>query len=62
MIVSCNHIQQFYGANQVLSDLTLEIRQGDRVGLIGQNGAGKTTLFKILTGELKPDAGTLAIR
>jgi ATP-binding cassette subfamily F protein 3 len=62
MIISCHHIKKYHGANQVLEDVTLEIRQGDRVGLIGVNGAGKSTLLHLITGALQPDEGQLAIR
>lgn len=41
----------------VLDDVSFQVDQGERVGLLGGNGAGKTTLFKIITGELMPDSG-----
>ncbi|ASS75898.1 ABC transporter ATP-binding protein [Tumebacillus algifaecis] len=62
MIVSVQHVQKYYGANLVLSDVTLEIKQKDRVGLIGRNGEGKTTLFKLISGEQKHDGGQIHIR
>jgi ATPase subunit of ABC transporter with duplicated ATPase domains len=62
MIVTMTNIQKYYGANLVLSDISFEIREGDRVGLIGRNGQGKTTIAKILTGQYKPDGGTLTLR
>lgn len=62
MIVTMTNIQKYYGANLVLSDISFEIREGDRVGLIGRNGQGKTTIAKILTGQSKPDGGTLTLR
>jgi ATP-binding cassette, subfamily F, member 3 len=62
MIVQCNQVQKFYGAQQVLFDITFEMRQGERIGLIGRNGAGKSTLFKLLTRELSPDGGQVMIR
>jgi ATP-binding cassette, subfamily F, member 3 len=62
MIISCQHIKKYHGANLVLEDLTLEIRQGERVGLIGRNGCGKSTLLQLISGELQPEEGQLAIR
>lgn len=44
-----------------LSDVNIDLRDGDRVGLIGHNGAGKTTLLKVLSGILPPTAGRLRI-
>ena len=45
----------------VLDDVSFQIDQGERVGLLGGNGAGKTTLFKIITGELTPDTGNVTV-
>ncbi|WP_151732873.1 ribosomal protection-like ABC-F family protein [Paenibacillus tengchongensis] len=62
MIISCQHIQKYHGAQLVLSDVTFEIRQGETIGLIGRNGCGKTTLLRLLSGEEQPDQGQIAIR
>jgi ATPase subunit of ABC transporter with duplicated ATPase domains len=43
----------------LLSDASFRVGQGDSVALVGANGAGKSTLLKIVSGELKPDAGTV---
>lgn len=48
----------FRGPN-LLDDVTAQIQQGDRIGLLGRNGAGKTTLLKMLAGELMPDHGEI---
>jgi ATP-binding cassette, subfamily F, member 3 len=46
-----------YGVRVLLRDVTLSIRQGERVALIGENGSGKSTLVKTITGQLSPLAG-----
>jgi len=62
MMIQCNHIQKYYGAELVLSDVSFEIKEGETVGLIGRNGTGKTTLMRLLTGSEAPDQGQLSIR
>lgn len=62
MIISCQNVQKYHGAQLVLSDITFDIRQGEKIGLIGRNGCGKTTLFHLLSGEERPDQGQISIR
>jgi branched-chain amino acid transport system ATP-binding protein len=50
-----------FGALSVAQDIDLDLAHGLRLGLIGPNGAGKTTLVNLLTGTLRPDAGTIQI-
>ncbi len=45
-----------------LEDICLELRPGESLGIVGRNGAGKSTLLKLLTGLIKPDAGSIAVR
>ena len=47
---------------RALEDLTLSVKDGDRVGLIGNNGAGKTTLLRVLRGVYYPVGGTLRVQ
>lgn len=48
-----------FGGQELFRGLTWHLRKGERVGLVGPNGAGKTTLFRLITGQLEPDAGTI---
>jgi ATP-binding cassette subfamily F protein 3 len=62
MIVNCHQVKKYHGANLVLENISLDIRTGERIGLIGRNGTGKSTLLQLLTGQLQPDEGQIAIR
>jgi ABC-type sugar transport system ATPase subunit len=60
-LVSLRRIVKTFGAIEALKDLSLDLRQGDVVGLVGDNGAGKSTLVKILSGAYEPTAGEILI-
>jgi len=60
--LSLNNIQMYYGANEVLTDVSFQLKSGERIGLIGKNGTGKTTLFKIISGKESPYAGDVFFR
>lgn len=62
MIVNCQNIKAYHGAQLVLEDVNLDIQQGERIGLIGRNGSGKSTLLQLIAGQLRPDAGQLTVR
>ena len=51
-----------FGGFRALSDVSLEVREGERFGLIGPNGSGKTTLINCISGALGTDGGTLVFR
>jgi ATPase subunit of ABC transporter with duplicated ATPase domains len=52
-------LSKAYGKNQILRDVSLTVRRGERVAIIGPNGLGKSTLLKIVTGHLAADEGTV---
>lgn len=56
--VVLNSVSKSFGEKQVLNNISLNVGKGEIFGLLGPSGAGKTTLIKILTGQLKADAGT----
>jgi len=59
-IVAADHLSKWYGQVIGLNDVTLTVPQGI-TGLLGPNGAGKSTFMKLLTGQLKPSQGTIAV-
>jgi ATP-binding cassette ChvD family protein len=60
-VVDFNGLTKAYGDNVLIEDLTFKLPPGGIVGVIGPNGAGKTTLFRMITGQEKPDKGTIKI-
>jgi ABC-type sugar transport system ATPase subunit len=59
--IRVENISKSFGVVQALEDVSLHVRPGEVLGLIGDNGAGKSTLVKILTGFHKPDAGRIFV-
>jgi ribose transport system ATP-binding protein len=53
-------VRKSFGAVRALAGVTLRVRRGERLGLVGHNGAGKSTLMHVLAGVLRPDAGTIS--
>jgi len=60
-VVDFEHLTKAFGDNLLIDDLTFKLPPGGIVGVIGPNGAGKTTLFRMITGQEKPDSGTIKI-
>ena len=58
-VLSVRHLSKLFGDRVLFDDLSLELRRGDRVALIGSNGIGKTTLFRLIIGEEQADAGAV---
>ena len=61
MILSCNDIKKSFGIKNILSNISFNINEKDKVALVGVNGAGKSTLFKIIVGEISKDSGDINI-
>ena len=60
-VIDFEHLTKGYGDNLLIDDLTFKLPPGGIIGVIGPNGAGKTTLFRMITGQEKPDKGTIKI-
>ena len=56
-ILELEHMSQGIGARRLFSDLTLVMKPGDRIGIVGDNGIGKTTLIRTILGEIEPQEG-----
>ncbi len=61
LVIEAEHVTKGYGDRVLIDDLSFKIPRGAIVGIIGPNGAGKTTLFRMITGQEKPDSGTIRI-
>src|SRR6188508_1240814 len=62
LLLEANGVAKRYGAVAALRNASLSVRPGEVHALMGANGAGKSTLVKILTGAIRPDAGTIVMR
>jgi ATP-binding cassette, subfamily F, member 3 len=56
------NVSKSYNADYLFTGVTFNVGMGDRMALIGANGSGKTTLFEIITGNITPDSGSVAVR
>ncbi len=60
-VIDVEGLSKSYGDRLLIDNLSFKLPPGGIVGIIGPNGAGKTTLFRMLTGQEKPDAGTITV-
>ena len=58
-LIEIKDVTAGYGNKTVLKDVSLDVLEGDFLGIIGPNGGGKTTLLKVILGLLQPNSGTL---
>src|SRR4051794_16289959 len=62
VLLSVQGLSKSFGPHPLFSGLSLEVGEGERLGLIGPNGSGKSTLLKVLLGAEPPDEGTRSLR
>ncbi|MEZ5553551.1 MAG: energy-dependent translational throttle protein EttA [Pseudomonadales bacterium] len=58
-VIDANHVSKGFGDRLLIDDMTCSLPQGAIVGIIGGNGAGKSTFFRMVTGQEKPDSGSI---
>ena len=61
VVIEADTVSKAYGDNLLIEGMTFSLPPGGIIGIIGPNGAGKTTLFRMITGEEKPDSGTIRL-
>ncbi len=61
-LLNAHKIEYSLPGRTLLQDVDLNLTKGEKVGLVGRNGSGKSTLLRILSGELKPDSGSVTLR
>lgn len=60
-VLSAYDLSMSFIERKLFDSITFTVEEKDKIGFIGANGSGKTTLFKILTGQLSPDTGTVTV-
>ena len=61
ILLTLQSINKSFVMNEVLRDVSLTLQAGSRMGLVGVNGSGKSTLFRIISGDMAPDSGTVSL-
>jgi ATP-binding cassette subfamily F protein uup len=61
LVIEAEKISKSYGDRPVVTDFSVRVMRGDRIGIVGANGAGKTTLIELMSGALAPDAGNVRL-
>lgn len=61
-MISVSELTHSFSGDVLFEGISFTVKPGDRIGLVGRNGAGKSTLFKIITGAIQPEAGTVNIQ
>ena len=61
ILLTLQNITKSFAMNTVLKDVNLTLQAGSRMGLVGVNGSGKSTLFRLISGVMEPDSGTISL-
>ncbi len=61
MLLEIRNLRRSFGAVVVADDISLDVAEGEALGIVGPNGAGKSSLFNLITGQLTPDGGNILL-
>ena len=61
ILLTLQNVNKSFVMNEVLKDVNLTLQEGQRMGLVGVNGSGKSTLFRLISGSMEPDSGTISL-
>ena len=61
ILLTLQNVSKSFAMNTVLKDVNLTLQAGSRMGLVGVNGSGKSTLFRLISGAMEPDEGTISL-
>jgi len=61
IVLSCSNISLSFGTKKILENVSFNLQESEKIGVVGVNGAGKSTLFKVIAGMLQPDSGDVFV-
>ena len=60
-MIDIKEVTKIFGSQRILDNVSLNVKSGEKIAILGQNGAGKSSLMRIILGEFIPNSGSIAI-